>query len=274
MPAPPLTILMYHALLADPTASPHRVHIDVAQFAQQLAWLHAAGYEVITVAEWDRRRTQGPRPGPAVVLTFDDGYLSLLTRAAPLLQRYGFTATLFLTTGVVDQPDYAAAPTLARAVPPGERPLTWAEVRTLRDLGWDIQAHSCTHPAHAGLPAPELQMELLKSRRLIEQQLGTTVEFYAFPFGNYDRPALRTLHKVGYAAGFSVHGGPIDPDSDRRRLPRIEINTGCAPAVFARLVRTGYASAADQYRASLRNALFRFPLVKDLIQRAFGRLIN
>ena len=43
----------------------------------------------------------GTLPDRAVVLTFDDGYADFHSRAMPLLDRYGFTATVFVTTGWV-----------------------------------------------------------------------------------------------------------------------------------------------------------------------------
>ena len=57
-------------------------------------------------------------------------------------------------------------------------------------------------------------------------------------------------------------------------LPRLEVNAQCTLPVFERLVRTGYASAAGQYRARLRDALFHFPVVKDALRQVLGRFIN
>ena len=270
----PVAVLMYHALLAGPPAAGvHPVHIGVEAFAGQLAWLHAQGYVAVSVAELAAGRRSGPPPGARLVaITFDDGYLSLLDHAAPLLARYGFRATLFLTTGFVGQPDFTAAPDFAPTTPPGDRPLTWAEVRALRDAGWAIEAHSHRHRPHANLAPAGLRQELAHSRDLIGRELGHPPRFYAFPYGSYDRHALRALAGAGYRAGFSVHGGLVTPASDGRRLPRLEINTSTALRVFEKLVRTGYASPAEKYRARLRDALFHYPVLKDGIQKALVAL--
>ena len=272
MSAPRVPVLMYHALLAQPVPGLHRVHIEGAMLAQHMAWLHTHGYQAITVAEWYRRWLAGRLAPKTVVLTFDDGYWSLVKRAVPVLKKYGFAATLFLTTDFVGMPAFPAA--FNRAVPPGDRPLAWAEVRALQAAGWDIQAHSCTHRAHAALPDAQLAMELERSQQLIADQLRSRVEFYAFPYGNYSTRVLHALVAAGYRAGFAVHSGPVTRSSDPRRLPRIEINTGCLPNVFENLVRTGYNSAAERYRAQLRNLLYHFPSVKDALQRVFAGSIN
>lgn len=264
---------MYHALVEQPHASHHSLHIEVSRFAEQLAWLHAQGYAALTVGELAEHLASGRLSPKTVVITFDDGYQSLRQWAAPLLARYGFRATLFLTTDFVGKADYAAAPAdFAQAAPPGDRPLTWAEVRELSAAGWAIEAHSCTHRPHAGLAAADLSRELAHSQELIERELGSPVRFYAFPYGSYDRRSLRALGAAGYWAGFSVHGGLVSRRSDRRRLPRIELNTSCELPLFIRLVQTGYASAAEHYRARLRDALFHFPLLKDGLQKALATL--
>lgn len=274
MSQPATSVLMYHALVEQSRPELNPLHLDCALFEQHLAWLRAQGYAGITATELCRRLDSRLPAAKAVAFTFDDGYLSLLMLAAPLLRKYGFAATLFLTTGFVGEPDFSAQPAFARDVPPTDRPLTWAEIQTLQQLGWDIQAHSYRHRPHADLSATELAAEMQSSRRCIAEQLGQAPHLYAFPYGSYSRHALAQLAQSGYAAGFSVHGGQAAPGSDRRRLPRLEMNSHCTLPHFARLVETGYASAQAAYRAWLRNALFHFPIVKDGLRKTLGQRIN
>ncbi|GAB3577884.1 polysaccharide deacetylase family protein [Hymenobacter daeguensis] len=274
MSQPAIPVLMYHALAEAPAPGLHPLHLHCSLFEQQLAWLRAQGYAGITATELCHRLDL-QRPAPkTVAFTFDDGYLSLLTRAAPLLHRYGFSATLFLTTGFVDAPDFSGAPDVARSAPATDRPLTWAEVAALQAMGWDIQAHSHRHQPHAGLSARELLAEMQESRRCIAERLGRAPHLYAFPYGSYSRHALARLPQLGYAAGFSVHSGRATPGDDRRRLPRLEVNSACTLPRFARLVETGYASKPAEYRARLRDALFHFPLLKDGLRKTLGSGIN
>ena len=119
-----------------------------------------------------------------------------------------------------------------------------------------------------------MKAELEISKQIIVNQLNNRVKFYAFPYGNYNRQVLKALQDADYWAGFAVHSGQISPASDLRRLPRIEVNADCSSSVFAKLVRTGYASTPGKYRARLRDALFYFPFVKDAMQKVFRGSVN
>lgn len=272
MPRSQVSILMYHALVEQPAPYMAPVHIERARFAEQMAWLAASGLPVRPLAEALATLRQPGGAGPVVALTFDDGYHSLYTHARPLLAQYGFAATLFLTTGAVGQPSYdGQPPEFARSAPRGDRPLTWAELRALAAAGWAVEAHGCTHRPVAGLPAAELAHELSQSRAAIARHLGRAATYYAFPYGRYDRHALRALAGAGYAAGFSVHTGPATPASDWRRLPRLEVTAGCDLTTFGHLVRTGYASPGARYRARLRNWAYQVPAVHDALRAAGGR---
>ena len=264
-----VSILMYHALVARPAPGQAVVHVEAGRFAEQMAWLAASGCRVLPLAQAlaTLRPPSGAAGPPVVALTFDDGYHSLYAQARPVLAQYGFAASLFLTTNAVGQPSYAdQPPEFAGSVPPGDRPLTWAELRALAAAGWSIESHGCSHRALAGRPAAELAAELHQSRVYIAHELGRAPEFYAYPFGSYDRHALRALGPAGYRAGLSVHTGPATPASDWRRLPRVEMTAGCELVTFQRLVATGYASPAAQLRAGVRNMVYRAPLLKDALR--------
>lgn len=259
---------MYHALVERHAPYMAAVHVEVAHFAAQMAWLAASGHPVIPLAAVPAVLAGPARSGlPAVVLTFDDGYRSLLTHAQPILQRHGFAATLFLTTNAVGEPSYASQGDFARSAPVGDPPLTWAELRQLQAAGWAIESHGCTHLPLASLPPAAQLAELHQSRAAIAQHLGTPPAFYAFPYGSYNRHALRALAPAGYQAGFSVHTGPATPASDPRRLPRIELTATTELTTFRQQVATGYTSAGARHRARLRNWAYQVPLVRDWLQR-------
>ncbi|RZK61772.1 MAG: polysaccharide deacetylase family protein, partial [Hymenobacter sp.] len=192
-----VSILMYHALVERPEPHLAAVHVEVARFAEQMAWLAASGHRVLPLAEALaalRQPASRCESRPAVALTFDDGYRSLHTQAQPILRQHGFAATLFLTTAAVGQPSYASLPEFAefaRSAPPADRPLTWDELRALAAAGWAIESHGCTHRPLDALPTGQLAAELRQSRAVIARQLGRAPSFYAFPYGRYDRHALR-----------------------------------------------------------------------------------
>ncbi|MBL7134651.1 MAG: polysaccharide deacetylase family protein, partial [Phycisphaerae bacterium] len=88
-----------------------------------------------------------PIPDKLVVLTFDDGNRSDITRVAPLLKRYGFGGTFFITEGVGFTKDKKAF-------------LTWDEVRKLHRMGFEIGNHTRSHPDVTRLSTEQLAAEV------------------------------------------------------------------------------------------------------------------
>src|SRR3954463_11216007 len=90
------TVLVYHGVEARPRdADPAQLFVRPDLFERQMAFL-ARRRVVVTLDDAlrpdDRRRNR-------VAITFDDGYRSVLTAAAPVLERFGFPATVFVPTG-------------------------------------------------------------------------------------------------------------------------------------------------------------------------------
>jgi peptidoglycan/xylan/chitin deacetylase (PgdA/CDA1 family) len=133
-----------------------------------------------------------------VVITFDDGYLSNLEVALPILQRHGYSATIFLVSHLLGRtnvwdPDEPQEPLLGPD-----------HVREMQRAGVDFQSHTCTHARLTALPPGEALRELRDSRAALEQTLGTPVEAVAYPWGAHDAAVERLAEEAGYAAGLAV----------------------------------------------------------------------
>lgn len=97
--------LMYHSVADESHARwiDPRDHVPSDIFEQQIAFL-SKRKNVISLSELTSMLLKNKTPNNGtIVITFDDGYLDNLTVAAPVLDRYGLTATLFLPTGVIDR---------------------------------------------------------------------------------------------------------------------------------------------------------------------------
>jgi peptidoglycan/xylan/chitin deacetylase (PgdA/CDA1 family) len=125
-------------------------------FARQLDHLARNGYRTLSIDEYVavmRGRAQAPER--AVLLTFDDGRGSVWTVAAPLLQKHGMRAVVFLVPGRV--PSHAPRPAGQDAAL-----MSWEEIDALARGGlFDFQSHTLTHarvhsgPRLAGFVTPE-----------------------------------------------------------------------------------------------------------------------
>ena len=187
-------VLCYHNLAE---AAKGRLVLAASKFEEQMRYLKANGYRVVSLRELVEFSQLGRQlPQRSVVLTFDDGYKSFKQYAYPILKELGFTATLFVYT------DYVGA---------GRNALSWSDLRDLQTEGFDVQAHSKTHSDLRRAPgegeaqhARRMQAELAQPQDLFEKNLGRRSSVIAFPYGAWDEGVLAKASEYGYVAGFSV----------------------------------------------------------------------
>jgi len=224
-------ILMYHEISArSGTAS--RLAVPALALAGQLEHLASHGFTTLTASALAAALTAGsPLPERTVVLTFDDGFADFHERALPLLRRYGFTATLFVTTGwIADAGRHAA----------GRRPgrmLTWSQITEAAAAGIEIGAHSHRHPQLDQLGRSRLCAELTVSKGLLEDALGTQVPGLAYPYGYSSARVRRAVAAAGHAYGCAVGNALAGPRYDPFALPRLTVRAFPVESAFGPAVR-------------------------------------
>jgi peptidoglycan/xylan/chitin deacetylase (PgdA/CDA1 family) len=183
--------------------------------------LRRRGYVGLTFAESERRRERCTLPGRSVVITFDDGFASTL-RAKKLLDEAGFVATVFVVTSFVDTGEPLCWPGVEQWLDRSTRaemaPLSWSQLETLLEAGWEIGSHTATHALLPELTAEGLSNELMGSRRTIEQRLGQA-ETVAYPYGLADERVAAAAKEAGYIAGCTLT--PALTVDEPLRRPRI-----------------------------------------------------
>jgi len=95
-----LSILIYHRVLAQPDPlSPEENYAE--SFDQQMSWLTSC-FNIIPLHEAVQKLRQNKLAPCTACITFDDGYADNATNALPILQKYGISATFFVSTGFLD----------------------------------------------------------------------------------------------------------------------------------------------------------------------------
>jgi peptidoglycan/xylan/chitin deacetylase (PgdA/CDA1 family) len=249
-----IPVLMYHSLVQVIEHQYHRTTISLAQFEQEMAWLHTEGYRTISLDEALAFHQKNEAPDKAVLLTFDDGYASTYQFALPILEKYHFTGVLFLCTGGVDTEAHPEALTCRGDIPTSDMPLNWAEVNALNQAGWQIEAHSHMHLAHAKLDAARTKTEMETCCANIVLHQANKPIAYAYPFGSYSQTTHQVLAEY-YHLGFATHQGLWTAKQPLNRINRIEINQNDTLERFSRKLRTGYGSRIEQLAGSLKNLL-------------------
>jgi peptidoglycan/xylan/chitin deacetylase (PgdA/CDA1 family) len=221
-------VLMYHEI-ATTTETASKLAVSPDAFAAQLRYLHGHGFTTLTAAAAAAALAGGNHrlPARSIVLTFDDGFADFHREALPALLRYGFTATLFVTTGWIQDAGRFSA---------GRRPgrmLTWSQIAEIASAGVEIGAHSHRHPELDQLSGQRLRTELRQSRAQLEDRLGRQAPGMAYPFG-YSNPRVRQAvreagHQYAYAVGNVIARTGADPFA----LPRLTVRRSTSPAAFA-----------------------------------------
>lgn len=219
-------ILCYHAVSR---RWPADLSVTPADFAAQLERKLEAGYEPLTLTRSQERQ----RPRRALVVSFDDGYLSTLTEAAPILERLGIPGTLFVPTDYMGTAEPMAWPGIERWRDGPHReellPLDWAQLSTLAERGWEIGSHTCSHPHLTTLADESLAHELRDSRAKVEAELGRPCKTIAYPYGDVDDRVAAAARAAGYRLGVGLPARWRN-DDDPLQLPRVGIYNGQSAA--------------------------------------------
>jgi peptidoglycan/xylan/chitin deacetylase (PgdA/CDA1 family) len=201
-------ILFYHRVTDDRD----ELAVTPRRFREQLDALAAQGYravDVLTALE--------AAPG-AVGLAFDDGYADIAEHALPELERYGFSASVFLATGVtdgrVDLSWYERQPPL----------LSWDDVERLDGGAFRFEAHTVTHPNLLAIDDDRARDEIAGAKRELEERLGRDVNAFCYPAGLYAERHVRLVAEAGYRAACTCDPGVNTASTDRLRLHRIQID--------------------------------------------------
>ncbi len=200
-------ILFYHRVSDDRD----ELAVRPGAFRRHLDLIAEHGYrgvDVLTALE--------AAPG-AVGLAFDDGYLDVAEHALPELERHGFSATVFLATGVTD----------------GRIPLAWYRKQPPL-LAWDdvvrldggvlrFEAHTITHPVLIAVGEERARREISGAKAELEQRLGRPVTAFCYPAGLYGRRDVRLVAQAGYRAACTCEPGLNTPATNPLELHRIQI---------------------------------------------------
>ncbi len=222
VPRPPpanVPVLMYHRIADDPG---DYWSVAPRDFEAQLAFLKTNGFQTILPAELSaaRRNTARLPPRP-VMITFDDGDLTTLTAAEPLLRQYGFRAMAYLIT------DAVASLPAGRRLHEGHPCLVWSEVREMRSRGtFEFGGHSRHHVRLDQLSDPSAEVEGCFED--IRVNAGFEPDAFCYPFGVGSRKVARVVRHAGFSTAVTADekvarwGWP----SDAFRIPRLWVRGG------------------------------------------------
>ena len=218
----PVPILMYHFVrdnvnqVTDPLG--YNLSVPTNEFAQQMKYLADNGYTPVTMDAISR----GDYTAKSVALTFDDGYKDFITDAYPILEKYSFTATVFIITSRLND----------------KRHLSADDIVYLANRGIAFGSHSVSHLNLANQSSVNLRRELADSQKTLAALINKPITALSYPAGKYSAAVITEATTFGYTSGVTVEEGRADPSKDMMRLARIRMKRGITPKELGQLLTT------------------------------------
>ncbi len=209
-------ILMYHSI----GNAPMFFVVHEKEFTWQMAYLYQKQYRVISLIELIHLIATGEKiPRKTVILSFDDGYEDTYSAVFPILKRYGFPATIFVTTGWVGDKNLAIGRDGIRFPM-----LDTRQIHEMYSSGLiSFAPHTSTHPRLSRSAPDGARREILGSKVALEKIIsGASV--FAYPYGDYDAYSLGIVREV-FDAAVTVRQGLVSSGDSLWELPRQSVDS-------------------------------------------------
>lgn len=240
-----LPILNYHGIETDP----HQYHwkegervyvLDVRDYQAQIDLIAEKGFETLKLLDL-KSAIQSGGELKKIMITFDDGHLSHFDHAAPRLKVRNQTGLFFISAGLVGKKEM----------------MDWGHLRELLAMGMEVGSHGMNHQPLVNMTDKELEVEVIKSKELIEDKLGVSCPSFSIPRGFFQPRILEVAEKAGYDFMFTSRYDLNDSNADLMRLNRIAIKRGDSIKDFERWIsgNLGFKLTIEKAKESARSVL-------------------
>jgi len=163
--------------------------VSPSQFAEQMKVLKDSGYESILPDQlYNYLVHNGPLPPRPVMLTFDDTDEEQFTIGAKEMKKNGFKGVFFVMTVSINRPRY----------------MTKEQLKELANDGNAVESHTWDHHMVTKYKGDDWNIQLVKPRKTIEDITGKTANYFAYPFGLWNKAVFPELEKAGFKMAFSL----------------------------------------------------------------------
>ncbi len=211
--------LMYHNVgIVPKEANLKSLYTNPKLFEKQIKLLHKLGFKTIgskVIIEF----LNGKDTEKSISITFDDAYKDVFENALPVLKHYNFKAIIFVPVGLVG--DYNRWDFERVKV---KKPIaSWEDIKYALKEGFEIGSHTMTHRALTTLDNKSLKQEIELSKKILEDKLGTEINTFCYPYGDYDEKVISAVKEAGYKLAFSVNSGHIIKGDNPYTLKRLHM---------------------------------------------------
>ncbi len=227
---------------------PEHGALETTTLIEQFEWLRANGYHVVSLDDILFARNGGPKlPTKPILLTFDDGYLSMYSRVFPLLKLFHYPAVIGLVGEWLEESKDGKVFYGDRWISRNNF-VTWPQVREMVASGL-VEVASHSHSLHKGaksnpqgsLPSSaitriyhtetkhyeengeymaRLRSDLAKNSALIGRETGKKPRAMIWPYGAYNMIGVEASKAEGMPITLTLEAGPNTPDHPLARIRR------------------------------------------------------
>ena len=243
-----MLVVTYHAFGAPAS----RVVTPMHWLEDDLSALIDAGFSFVSLdacAQWLAGRLV--LPARTAVVTFDDGYASVVTDALPVLMQLQVPSAVFVVAGRLGLDNrWPGQPAWVPRLPL----LDGGMLRDLAEAGVTIGSHSWSHPRLPMLDDATLHDELVAAADRLEQAVDAPVRHLAYPYG---RCGTREIAKARsrFTTAVTAVCRPVQQHSDPHALGRIDahdLHVAARLDVLSSMALRPYLAARRGLRAVLR----------------------
>lgn len=181
----------------------------IPELERQFKYFKKHGYKVIPLSTLiNALQNKEPINKKWVVLTIDDSYESFYKKGLPLFKKYNYPFTLFVLVEAT-QKKYGDF-------------MTWQQVKEASKYG-EIGLHSYRHPHLTKLSSNKIEKDTKLAYDLFTKKLGYKPQYYAYPYGEYDKRVRTVIEGFNFKAVLNQNNGAISHYSDLHNLDRIAL---------------------------------------------------
>ncbi len=217
-----IPILLYHSISKDASPRFKKWTVHPELFAAHMEYLHSRSYKPITVTQLATIMMNNTvsLPDRTVVITFDDGFADFHSIGLPTLKRYGFAATLYITTGFVG----GTSSWLSREGEDNRPMVSWDQIAEISAGGVECGTHSLNHLQLDTLSSSAAREEIARPKSVLEHHLGKQVSSFSYPHGYNSQAVRRLVQQAGYSSACGVKNMMSTINDDPFALARIVVS--------------------------------------------------
>ncbi len=215
-PSTEFTVLMYHSLADSPKRAGEYVFLP-EDFELDMKYLHDSGYNTVSAAEvYGYACGKNALPENPVMITFDDGFLNVLTYALPVLEKYDMCAVMNIVGSYSEKSEEYNDHSPAYAY------LTPEEICELENSGrFEIGSHTyAMHSLDRRRGCSKISWEsesdyytafsadCIENRRFLADRCGIDTNIFAYPYGYISEGSSTILGENGYNILFTCYERP------------------------------------------------------------------